>query len=52
MRSVTVKLSLHTRGHLPSPYEGLIVSIVVLLGSLPLTALWVKKIIKWFTVKK
>lgn len=30
----------------------LIVSIIVLLGSLPLTALWVKKVIKWFTVKK
>ena len=29
----------------------LIVSIVVFLGSIPLTVLWVKKIIKWFTVK-
>ena len=30
----------------------LIVSIVVLLGSIPLTILWVKKVIKWFTVKQ
>ena len=29
----------------------LIVSIIVFLGSIPLTILWVKKIIKWFTVK-
>lgn len=30
----------------------LIVSIVLLVGSLPLTVLWVQKIVKWFTVKK